>query len=390
MTRYEDGICYISGRIDTNHASTLEQEIREGQPGRELTLDFTDVSYISSSGLRVILRLLKDGRKVSVVNVSPEVYEIFETTGFVDLCSVTKRLREVSIEGCEVIGQGANGTVYRFTDDQILKLYRPGIRMGDVQEEQRRARVGFVQGMPTAIPFDIVKCGDRLGTVFELMDALTLGKAFTLYPERYEELIGKYADLVRLVREIRVPEGSLPHVKDVLSEQMGRMKGLMSDDAVDAMLRLIDAMPAGETLVHGDLHTGNIMLQGDELMIIDMADIAVGPPQYEILCMYRDLKMQFEHETNRAAAEASLSMSMELSARVWQDVFANLMGTRDEAVLKSREGLLSLLSVAQAIPNTAGMPPQQLAFLAPMIEEHLYTGVVAPHYEAVLQGMQSL
>ena len=107
----------LQGQIDTANAATVEESIKnllEGQEVTLLVLDAQNLRYISSAGLRVLLRLLKSGKKLKMVNVSPEVYEILEVTGFSEMITVEKAFREVSIEGCEIIGQGSNGIVYRF------------------------------------------------------------------------------------------------------------------------------------------------------------------------------------------------------------------------------------------------------------------------------------
>ena len=57
-----------------------------------------------------------------MLNVTPEVYDIFEVTGFSELLEIHKKLREVSVEGCVLLGEGGNGKVYRFTTDEMLYL----------------------------------------------------------------------------------------------------------------------------------------------------------------------------------------------------------------------------------------------------------------------------
>ena len=58
------------------------------------------LEYISSAGLRVLMKLRKKaGKALPVLNVSPEVFEVFEMTGFTELLDVKKRLREIAVEG---------------------------------------------------------------------------------------------------------------------------------------------------------------------------------------------------------------------------------------------------------------------------------------------------
>ena len=72
----------IKGHIDSNNAEQFEKELMDSTmkiPVTELVLDAGELEYISSAGLRVLMKLRKQvKRPVQVVNVSPEIYEIFE------------------------------------------------------------------------------------------------------------------------------------------------------------------------------------------------------------------------------------------------------------------------------------------------------------------------
>ena len=58
-----------------------------------MVLDAEKLEYISSAGLRVILRLRKQEPELAIVNASPEVYEIFEMTGFTEMMPVSRAYR---------------------------------------------------------------------------------------------------------------------------------------------------------------------------------------------------------------------------------------------------------------------------------------------------------
>ena len=82
----------IEGRLDTTTAPELENEIKTCLDGiTEFVLDFVDLSYISSAGLRVVLSAQKQMNKqgsMKVVNVKPEIKEIFDVTGFTDILTI--------------------------------------------------------------------------------------------------------------------------------------------------------------------------------------------------------------------------------------------------------------------------------------------------------------
>ncbi|WP_026525611.1 STAS domain-containing protein [Butyrivibrio sp. MB2005] len=82
----------LEGRLDTTTAPGLEEEINGSLENiEELTFDFAKLEYISSAGLRVLLsaqkKMNKQGKMV-VKNVSEEVSEIFEVTGFSDILTI--------------------------------------------------------------------------------------------------------------------------------------------------------------------------------------------------------------------------------------------------------------------------------------------------------------
>lgn len=82
----------LEGRLDTTTAPQLENELSENLDGvTELTIDFAELSYISSAGLRVLLATQKKMNKqgsMKLVNVNEIVMEVFEITGFVDILTI--------------------------------------------------------------------------------------------------------------------------------------------------------------------------------------------------------------------------------------------------------------------------------------------------------------
>ena len=87
----EQGVIILSpdGRLDSNSAPILEQEIgiiNSDDNGHHLLLDFSKVEYISSAGLRVVLKTVKERQAASksfaVSNMQDHVREVFEISGF--------------------------------------------------------------------------------------------------------------------------------------------------------------------------------------------------------------------------------------------------------------------------------------------------------------------
>lgn len=82
----------LEGRLDTNTAPNFEEEIMKViDKIEELVLDFEGLEYVSSAGLRVILKAQKAVKakgSMKIVNVNEMVMEVFEITGFVDILTI--------------------------------------------------------------------------------------------------------------------------------------------------------------------------------------------------------------------------------------------------------------------------------------------------------------
>lgn len=83
----------LEGRLDTGTASQLEEELGVSLgEHKALELDFSQLSYLSSAGLRVLLAAQKkmNERKGTMVvkNVNDTIMEVFEITGFTDILTI--------------------------------------------------------------------------------------------------------------------------------------------------------------------------------------------------------------------------------------------------------------------------------------------------------------
>lgn len=79
----------LSGKLDTSTFIGLENELEDIETYKDITFDFKNLNYISSVGLRILLRAYKstlaNGGKLMVINLNETIQNIFEETGFLDL-----------------------------------------------------------------------------------------------------------------------------------------------------------------------------------------------------------------------------------------------------------------------------------------------------------------
>lgn len=322
---------YLDGRIDSNNAHGVEDEIQgiidENKPD-SLVINAGKLEYISSAGLRILLHFKKNYPSFTITEVSSEVYEILDMTGFTQMITVEKAYRVVDVTGCEEIGRGANGTIYRIDQDNVVKVYNNADALEEIQHEREVARLALVLGIPTAISYDVVKVGDSYGSVFELLNAKSFSKILAREPEKLDWCVREYVDMLKTIHGTEVPEGKLPDMREIAIEWVRFVQDYLPTETGSKLMSLVEALPRDNHMIHGDYHTKNLELQNDEVLLIDMDTLAVGHPILEFASIYNAFRGFFELDHD--AIEAFQGFSYDTAQEFLNKVMAEYLGTEDE------------------------------------------------------------
>ena len=338
--RVDKDILYINleGRIDASNATEFENgitEIRKANQGTHTVLDADNLEYISSAGLRVMLRLRKEEPKLAIINVSPEVYSVFEMTGFTEMMTVEKTYPRISIEGCEFIAKGANGAVYRYDDETIVKQYFNRDALPEIMQERENSRRAFVLGVNTAIPYGIVRIGDGYGSLTELLNATSVTKLIRANPEDLTQSVAYFVDTLKEIHSIEVEEDALPNFKKWVLEWVDFLSNYLNDEQTQKMRTLIESIPDSNYMIHGDYHSNNVMVQNGEPLLIDMDTLAVGHPILELGSTF-NAYVGFS-ELDKTVIESFLGIDSETAQRFWRLSLARYLGTDDDKVINDVE-----------------------------------------------------
>ena len=336
--RVDKDILYIAveGRVDASNAAEAEKkvfEIKNANTGKHVVMDAEKLEYISSAGLRVILKLRKEAPKLAIINVNPEVYEVLDMTGFTDMVTVEKAFRRMSVEGCEFIAKGANGAVYRYDDETILKTYFAKDALPEIKQERENARRAFVLGINTAIPYGIVRVGDSYGTVTELLKAESITKLIRKNPQNLEQPVKYYIDMLRNIHATQVEDGEVPDMRETALAWAAFVAPHLPEAQAKKLKALVEAVPKQNTLMHGDYHTNNIMVQNGEPLLIDMDTLCMGHPVFELGSMFNAFigYSELDHQVT----VNFYGYDHDTAEKFWDLALKAYLGTEDEAVCRS-------------------------------------------------------
>lgn len=276
---YNDGqlTIAISGRIDAAEAQNLQKELMaivdEQERVDSIVIDASQMSFISSMGLRVMLMLKKKIEDMRIIGVSADVYNVFSITGFHKIITVEKALPNVSVEGCPLVN--GKKDVYQLTEDTVLKVFPEGTTKADVDNEVALAKEAFVLSVPTAMAFDIVMVDGRYGLIYESTQPINI-KATAL---------GK---MLRNLHDQKVDpeEGAFPYGHTEIKKRIQALEPYLGSEAVSKLLQMMKVLPDATSLLHGNLTLDCVMKQNNEAIFTNMGGVCFGHPVLDFSHLY--------------------------------------------------------------------------------------------------------
>lgn len=357
-----DLVVSLSGRIDANVAPVVQSIIDEEltkNPHQKLVIDCNSLEYVSSAGLRVFLKLQKSGEDLTLVNVAPEVYEIFDMTGFTEIIDIEKAFRKLSIEGADVIGKGSNGIVYRLDPETIIKVYFNSDALDDIKREKKLATKALVMGIPTAISYDIVKVGDKFGSVFELINSQTFSNILQQNPEKIDELTEMSVQLLKSIHATVDEQWQLPDIKETVLNWVRFLKDYLDEKTYNKLYSLVDAVEKDNHVIHGDYHVKNIMLQNDEPILIDMDTLALGNPVFEFGSIFNAYKGFYCVRK----VENFLDISFDACDYIWDKTLRLYFPEKNDEEIAAVEKKAALIGYTRLLRRTIRREPENTVMI---------------------------
>ncbi len=214
-----------------------------------------------------------------------------------------------------------------------MKTYFAKDALPEIKQERENARRAFVLGINTAIPYGIVRVGDGYGTVTELLNATSVTKLIRKSPDDLSEAIGYYIGMLKDIHAVEVEDGEVLDMKETALDWADFVSAHILEDQAKKLRALIEAVPKQNTLMHGDYHTNNIMVQNGEPLLIDMDTLCMGHPIFELGSMFNAFVgySELDHQNMMDF----FGYSFETAGRFWKLSLQTYLGTDDEVVCQS-------------------------------------------------------
>ena len=376
---------FLTGRIDSSNADAFGAEfdsIYNANPAENLVFDAAALEYISSAGLRQVLRARKMNASLNIINVSSDVYEVFDMTGFTEMIPVEKAYRQFSVEGCKIIGQGAKGTVYRYNEDTIIKVYKSLDALPAIKRERELARKAFVLGIPTAISYDVVQVDGKFGSVFELLDAKSYSQLMLDDPANRDKYIADFALLLRKIHDTPVKADDMPDIKGLVRNWVSVAAPFIPGEEAVKIAMLVEKTPDTLNMLHCDYHTNNVMLQNGETLLIDMDTLSHGHPIFELANVHISF-VGFAEADPEQAQKFLDGVPADVSNEIWRKFLPTYLGTDDPARIADVEKKAALMGYVRLLRHTARRDAESE-------KSKKIIAMCAAHIHELLPGIDSL
>jgi len=394
--KYENGIAFLDKRYDSSNADELhntllnciENNKNELEEKGLLVLDAKATEYISSAGLRALLSIKKMGTNLKIINASPEVFDIFDMTGFNKLFEIFKALKEMEpADNWVEIGHGASSKVFRIGPEQLLKLYDKKVPLWKIEREANNVKNAFLHGIPTYIGYEIVKVngmdyGDT-ALIIELLDSQVFSVFLNENPDKYDEYSDKYINMIRQIHSTEADD-SFEDIEKLWHSWLEMLSPWLNEEELQKLHALVSTVPKRHTIVHSDMHVNNVIVSKGELVIIDMADIGFGHPIFDIgpLCFHYHYLELGSKEMADNLIIANHDVRDKLWHRLLDDYLADPDPVRHEALVKIYN-CFGALRCAIIAAKHAQLPIEQKdCMIATMRKE------VFPQYDEVIALMK--
>jgi len=175
----------------------------------------------------------------------------------------------------ELIALGGTAEVFTWGDNQVLKLLLEEMPYSDAENEARATDAAQKVGLPVPAVEGIIEVEGRTGIVFERVEGRSMLSEMMSRPWKIVRFARMLAELQYKLHSRDVTE--LAPLREQLQQKIHEAEGL-PEKTREAVLKILQQLPGGNSFCHGDFHPGNILMSPHGPVIIDLIDATRGNP----------------------------------------------------------------------------------------------------------------
>ena len=346
-------ICHLAGHLIGARNSVFRQGIEhlyETHGDVLVIFECSTLAWIDMEGINVLADLKAAGRRFVLKNLNADCRVLFKVEGFEENLEGEDKLPKIDLIGCEIINEGANGIIYRVSNEVVAKSFKDEPDYYDIIRRRHALKNALICGVPAPISFGYAEYDGKIVTLMELINSRSVMQIIA--SEEYSsEYIVRYAQVVKQLHEIRDEKKLKNFLRNLLGQEI-----LEKADRCDSVLperyrgrarAAIEAVDEPECLVHGDIQPNNVMISGDEMLFIDFDSFSTGKAVYDLGTLYRTLlcnESRFISDTN-----SFLKISFDKCQSVWDQFISEYYKDEAEEIVQEKVALAKVIGMVLAL-----------------------------------------
>lgn len=178
----------------------------------------------------------------------------------------------------KVIGVGNTAEVYQWGEDKVLKLFFSDYPKEAVEKEFYNAKIVSNLDFEKPKAYEIAFSEGRMGIVYDRVEGESL-LDWVMKTYNLQECAVIMAKLHKTILQNKVSD--VPNYKEFLKSNIVNAT-LDNLKKLEEISRVLDKLPDGDTLCHGDFHPGNILIYDGQAMVIDFMNVCHGDFLYDV------------------------------------------------------------------------------------------------------------
>lgn len=250
---------------------------------------------------------------------------------------MNEEIQRINLDDYIQTGEGGTALTYTHKDGlSLAKLYNPGFEADRAKAEFLTARAVFELGIPSPEPFRLITDGQRSGAEYELIkNKRSYTRIISQEPERLEEISLKFA---RMAKELHAKQADTTRLQSYKQRiaNFYHEKDMVPEDYKQRVLQFLDTVPDTPRCLHGDLHIGNIITDGQRDLWIDLGEFAYGVPEWDLALLWTMC-----HNMPGDRVEHIFHITHDTMMAHWDIFFPAYLGTSDpQAIHEATQRLL--------------------------------------------------
>ena len=379
VEKLDDGsyVCHLTGKLTGVRDRIFRQNAMafyEKYGDVPVVFDCSTLAWIDMEGISVLADLREAGKQFTLRNLNADCMVLFKVEGFDDHMEGADKLPKIDLSGCEKINEGADGIIYRLSDELVAKTFKNEPDYYDIVKRRIAQKNALIAGVPAPFSFGYAEYDGQIATLMELIHSRSLLQVIAT-EEDIDDYILRYARFVRQLHEIRDEEKLGNFDRNLLGEEIlgkaDRCDPFLKEKYRGMARKIVEAIDEPECLVHGDIHPNNLMASKEEMLFIDFDSFSTGKGIYDLGTLYRTLL--YNGSKDGSDINTFLKIPMNKCRKIWGMFFEEYYKDEQDETVWEKTSEAKLIATVFALASFIKYKeaPEVISEWAAVLEEVL-------------------